>query len=98
MGVPVVTLRGDSHASNVGASLLSAAGLGEMITASEEEYIDCAAALARDLSRLGEIRASLRERMASSPLCDAAGFAQRFEALMRRAWAAWCGGATPTIQ
>src|SRR5678815_3324539 len=48
MGVPVVTVAGDRHASRVGASLLSAAGLGELVGGSVDEYITIAAGLAKD--------------------------------------------------
>jgi len=40
MGVPVVTLRGDRHASRVGASILTRVGLEELITLNEREYVN----------------------------------------------------------
>jgi predicted O-linked N-acetylglucosamine transferase (SPINDLY family) len=80
MGVPVVSLRGDRHASRVGASLLSAVGLGELVAAGPEEYVALAAGLARDTARRKALRAGLRERMRGSALCDAPAFARALEA------------------
>lgn len=50
MGVPVVSLIGNSHAARVGLSLLSAIGHAEWATENEENYIEKAVALAQDRS------------------------------------------------
>ena len=52
MGVPVVTMRGGSHAHNVGASLLTAVGLTECITRSEDDYVATCARLAANPTSL----------------------------------------------
>jgi predicted O-linked N-acetylglucosamine transferase (SPINDLY family) len=88
MGVPVVTLRGEPHASRVGATILTNAGFPELVADSVDDYIATAAALASDPRALGALRALLRPRMAASPLRDGPGFAQRFERLLRGAYAA----------
>jgi predicted O-linked N-acetylglucosamine transferase (SPINDLY family) len=90
MGVPVVALLGDRHASRVSASLLSAIGLNDLIADSPEAYIETAVALADDQARLAELRLSLRPRMAASPLCDAPAFAREVEAAYRIMWRRWC--------
>ena len=46
-GVPMVTLRGVKMASRVGASLVEAAGMPELVTDSLEEYTRLVQALAR---------------------------------------------------
>lgn len=46
-GVPMVTLRGAKMASRVGASLVEAAGMPELVTGSLEEYTQLVLALAR---------------------------------------------------
>src|SRR6202012_1911610 len=58
-GLPVVTRRGTAFAGRVGASLLTALGLGELITESEEDYETLAFALAQDPARLKVLRARL---------------------------------------
>jgi predicted O-linked N-acetylglucosamine transferase (SPINDLY family)/predicted SAM-dependent methyltransferase len=87
MGVPVVTLAGQSHAARVGLSILSRLGLGELAAASAAEYLDKAVALARDAPRRGELRRSLRARLQASPLLDGAGFTRGLEAAYTDMWA-----------
>src|SRR6185295_15523040 len=48
MGVPVVTMQGDTVVSRGGASLLAAAGLPELVADTESQYLDIAEQLARD--------------------------------------------------
>ena len=90
MGVPVITLAGRTHVNRVGVSLLTNAGLPELIADTAEQYVEIAAKLAADIPRLTELRANLRERMASSPLMDAPRFARNVEEAYRQMWRAWC--------
>jgi len=83
MGVPVVTLAGERFVGRVGASVLSALGLEELVAADEEDYIVKAVSLAEDRARLSGLRRSLRPRLAASSLCDAPGYTRRFEAALR---------------
>ncbi|HFD79131.1 MAG TPA: tetratricopeptide repeat protein [Gammaproteobacteria bacterium] len=94
MGVPVVTLGGDVHSARVGVSLLTQAGLEEFIADTEDQYIEIAVGLASDQSRLRELRAGLRERVAASPLCDADGFARQIEGAYRQMWERYTGAVT----
>jgi predicted O-linked N-acetylglucosamine transferase (SPINDLY family) len=91
MGVSVVTLAGDRHAARVGASLLTRAGLDDLIAQSPEVYVERAVALAGDPARLGALRAGLRDTVARSALSDAQGFTRTLEAAYRHMWRAWCG-------
>jgi predicted O-linked N-acetylglucosamine transferase (SPINDLY family) len=86
MGVPIVTLPGQTFAGRHSLSHLSNVGLTQTITASEQEYVDCAAALAGDLPRLAELRRALRQQMAASPLCDCRRFALDWSDLLTQAW------------
>jgi predicted O-linked N-acetylglucosamine transferase (SPINDLY family) len=88
MGVPVVTLAGQTHASRVGVSLLSNLGHPEWIATSPEGYVKIAVELAGDLPRLAQLRSTLRGRMEASPLMDAPGFAREIEAAYREMWRA----------
>jgi predicted O-linked N-acetylglucosamine transferase (SPINDLY family) len=78
MGVPVVSLIGNTHASRVGHSLLNAAGLGRLAATTPEQFEEIAAALAADRAALGTMRASLRPQVSASSLCDGPNFAARF--------------------
>lgn len=88
MGVPVVTLTGDSHRSRVGASLLSAIGRPEWVAHSEDEYAAIAAGLAANGRRTATSGERLRAAMRGSPLLDHRGQAERFGAALQRCWAA----------
>ena len=90
MGVPVVSLAGKTHASRVGVSLLTNAGLPELLAMSEEQYIQLAVSLAKDLPRLTHLRGALREQMKNSHLMDAPRFARDVEQAYRDVWRKWC--------
>jgi predicted O-linked N-acetylglucosamine transferase (SPINDLY family) len=65
-------------------------GLGELAATSSEQFVTNAASLATDLPRLRQLRLTLRQRMADSPLMDAPRFARNIEAAYRRLWREWC--------
>lgn len=69
-GVPVLTYLGNTFPSRVAASLLRAADLPELITASPEEYEARAAELASDRNRLATIRSKLERNRTTCPLFD----------------------------
>lgn len=90
MGVPIVTCPGDTFASRHSMSHLSNVGFTETIASSEEEYIRIAIELAQDTQRLQKIRATLREQMRASPLCDGERFARDWVAVLRGIWVSAC--------
>ena len=61
-GVPVLTHAGRAFASRVGASLLTAAGLAEMIARDERDYIDIAVRLGTDRAQ----SAALKQKLAAN--------------------------------
>jgi predicted O-linked N-acetylglucosamine transferase (SPINDLY family) len=71
---------GDVFAGRVGASLLTAAGLPELITRTLEEYEATALTLARNPARLKAIREKLAANRATAPLFDLARFIRGLEA------------------
>jgi protein O-GlcNAc transferase len=79
MGVPVVTLAGETHAARVGVSLLTHLGVTEWIATTPDEYVTIARTLAGDAPRLAALRTQLRERFRGSALCDAVGFTRSLE-------------------
>jgi protein O-GlcNAc transferase len=86
MGVPTITLAGDTLLSRQGAGVLTAAGLGDWVVTSVADYIDKAVALAGDVPKLAALRAGLREQVSTSPLFDAQRFARNFEDAL---WGMW---------
>ena len=87
MGVPVVTLRGRTHTSRMGASILASVGREDCVTHTDAAYVATAQRLAANLPALADWRATVREHLAGSELFDEAGFARHFEAALQRAWA-----------
>ena len=87
MGKPVVTLCGDRHATNVGASLLTSVGCPELIARTRDEYVEIAASLA-DPTRLAAYQKNLQRNMAASPLCNGAKFIKELEEAYRNMWTA----------
>ena len=73
MGVPVVTFRGERHAARVGASLLDAVGLDELVAPSVEAYVALARDLAAQPERLAAISRSLRGRLPGLAAIGCAG-------------------------
>jgi predicted O-linked N-acetylglucosamine transferase (SPINDLY family) len=90
MGVPVVTLSGQTAVGRGGRSILSNLGLTERIAFTPDQYVDIAVELAKDSDRMDALRRGLRARVLASPLMDAAGFARDVEAVYRQMWRAWC--------
>jgi len=90
MGVPVITLEGRTHVSRVGTSILTHAGLPELVAGSEEEYVGKALDLARDEERLAAMHRELRGMIRNSPMMDAGEFTRGLEAEYRKMWIAWC--------
>jgi predicted O-linked N-acetylglucosamine transferase (SPINDLY family) len=86
MGVPVVTLSGRTVVGRAGVSQLTNLGMTELIANTPQEYVRIAGKLADDLDHLMQMRGSLRDRMAASPLMDATRFARSVETAYRQMW------------
>ena len=85
-GLPILTCQATSFASRVGASLLQAVGLPELITSSLEEYEALALTLARDPALLGRYRQRLADNRDSSALFDTDRYRRSIEAAFVRIW------------
>jgi protein O-GlcNAc transferase len=86
MGVPVVSLEGDSIVSRAGLMFLTACGMPDWVARDRAGYVRMAQEAAGDLHRLEVLRAGLRERFLASSACDGAGFARAFEQACRAMW------------
>ncbi len=93
MGVPVVTIAGNTVVSRQTVSVLENIGVADELAFPDvDAYIRGAVALAKDTARLARLRREMRPRMAASPLCQPEQFVRDLEALYRRMWQAWCRG------
>ncbi len=78
MGVEVVSLAGDRHASRVGASLLAAAGCPQYCVTDRDGFVTAALEAARTARADPTARARRRERLTDSLLLDRTRFAAHF--------------------
>ena len=79
MGVPTVTLAGNSLLASQSASMMGCVGLDDWVAANEKEYVDIAVNQVSNLEKLTELRSSLRNRALTSPLFDSNKFAHNLE-------------------
>ncbi len=91
MGVPVVTLVGQTIVGRAGLSQLINLGLEELVAWTPEQYVRIATDLAGDSSRLSELRRTLRQRLQASALMDSVRFTQGIQDACRIIWQRWCG-------
>ncbi|MDH5258130.1 MAG: glycosyltransferase, partial [Gammaproteobacteria bacterium] len=86
MGVPVITLLGNSHISRVSASILHKLELDDFITHSNEDYINIACKLATDKHVLPNLRSTMRERIQNSGFINGVEFTKNLENLYQKIW------------
>ncbi len=85
-GVPLVTLAGETFASRVAASLLRAAGLGDLVTWSLADYRALVLDLVANRDRLQAIRERLAAGLRRAPLFDSPRYTRSLERAYREMW------------
>jgi predicted O-linked N-acetylglucosamine transferase (SPINDLY family) len=94
-GLPVLTCPGKAFASRVAASVLTSAGLPELIAADRADYERLAIALAGDPSRLEQLRRKLAHARKAAPLFDTPALTRNIEALFGRMYQHHRSGQAP---
>lgn len=79
-GLPVLTLRGESFAARVGASLLRAVDLPELITETRQHYVNKAIELGRSPMSVTALKDKLREGRMTASLFDSVSYTRKLEA------------------
>lgn len=95
MGVPVITLIGDTISGRYSYSHLGRIGCPELAAHSQDEFHDIAVALAGDLDRLGNYRQTLRSALSASSLFNGPQHVGELEDAFRVMWRRWCEGLAP---
>ena len=95
VGLPIVTLMGDSFASRVAGSLLNAVGLPELITTTPEAYESLAIELANSPEKLHAIKTKLQLNLPTSPLYDSKLFTRHIEAAYQEMYDRYHKGLPP---
>jgi predicted O-linked N-acetylglucosamine transferase (SPINDLY family) len=85
-GVPLVTCMGGTFPSRVAASLLTSAGMPELIAKDWREYAELGIRLGTDAEYHRSLRARLVAARKDAPLFDTAGFTKDLEAIYARMW------------
>jgi len=94
-GLPVLTCKGESIAARVAASLITAAGLPEMVVDTPADYEARALHLARRPEELAAIREKLAANHATASLFDSEGFTRKLEAAYEEMWRRHLAGEPP---
>lgn len=97
MGVPVISLKGATHASRNGAGILECAGLPELVAATGLEYVKKAARIAGSIPILQKFHGGLRDVVTASPLMNPKAYMKNVEALYRSIWKDYCTGALKAV-
>jgi len=95
MGVPVLTFPGRSFASRVCGSLVTSAGLPELVCATPDEFVARAIELGNDKAKLAAVRAKLATLRDTCVLFDTPLLVSRFEALYQEMWRDFMNGKLP---
>ncbi len=95
MGVPTITLAGQSMPGRAGATLLKQVGLEQFIATSPDDYVAKGVALAADLPALVDLRNTMRRRCLGTARFQPALIATHVSEALRTMWKRWCADLPP---
>ncbi len=95
MGLPIVTMSGETYVSRMAGSLLHASGLGELTTTSFDAYEETARMLALDQTRLAGLREHLLNNRTEGVLFDSRRFTRNLERAYEEMWRIYSTGEAP---
>ncbi len=98
MGVPVLTVPGRGFASRVCGSVVSAAGMSELVCDDAEAYVARAIELGRDRAKLAAAKRKLAAGRDTCLLFDTPRLTRHLEDLYRGMWADYQAGTLPAPQ
>jgi protein O-GlcNAc transferase len=94
-GLPVLTLTGQTFPSRVGASLLHACGLPELVTHNVQDYLSKATEFAARPQAVQALRRQLQDTRLQVPLFDTERFTRHIESAYDMAWDRFSRGLPP---
>jgi predicted O-linked N-acetylglucosamine transferase (SPINDLY family) len=95
MGVPTLTIAGQTPAARQGAAALGLAGLEDFIAVDRAEFIEKGVHWTTQLAALADVRAGLRRRCSRSLPHQPAVIVAGLERALRHMWKRWCAGLPP---
>jgi predicted O-linked N-acetylglucosamine transferase (SPINDLY family) len=90
MGVPVLSISGDTPMSRGGACILGAVGLSEFVAKDKEEFVHKGVAWANNINQLSKLRVEMRERIGLSDAGQTESIAHLLSEALRIMWKRWC--------
>jgi predicted O-linked N-acetylglucosamine transferase (SPINDLY family) len=96
MGVPTLSLSGQTPAGRSSASILGNAGLQDFVVDSPSQFIDTARYWSLHFDELAALRRELRERLQSAALGESSVLTSSLALGLRAAWRRWCADAAPS--
>ena len=93
MGVPIVALEAERMIGRQTSAMLRVLGLDDWVATSPVGYVRLAVAKGTLRDEVESLRATLRQRLAASPICDAARFTRDLESVYRALWQRYCAAA-----
>ncbi|TAM06621.1 MAG: tetratricopeptide repeat protein [Paraburkholderia sp.] len=92
MGVPTLTLAGETVPGRSGATVMGHAQLDRFVACDKQDFVRRGVELANDIPALAELRATARERCLASPMFQPDVVAQSVSRALRTMWQRWCAG------
>ncbi len=94
MGVPTLTVAGDTTVGRLGSAIMQHLGLDEFVARNESDFVEKGKAWQNDLEKLAGVRANMRNRFSHSAIADTEGIAAALVQACRIAWQCWCTDGT----
>ncbi|MFB9289301.1 tetratricopeptide repeat protein [Pseudoduganella plicata] len=95
MGIPLLTLAGDTLAGRSAAGVLSQLNLNAFVAHSFDEFVERGLAVTARLELLSDLRQSLRALLSIAPISRPDVIAAGLEGAVRHMWHRWCAGQAP---
>jgi predicted O-linked N-acetylglucosamine transferase (SPINDLY family) len=92
MGVPTLTIAGDTLPSRAGATWMSHVGLQDFLATDKADFVAKGVALSSDITALAALRTGLRERCMASAAFRPEVVAAGLSRALRIMWQRWCDG------
>jgi predicted O-linked N-acetylglucosamine transferase (SPINDLY family) len=95
MGVPTLTLAGDTAAGRQTACTLEHFALQQFIARDGDDFVEKGVAICTDLGALAQLRGELRARFILASSDSLTNIADGVESALRTMWQRWCAGQEP---
>jgi predicted O-linked N-acetylglucosamine transferase (SPINDLY family) len=95
MGVPTLTLMGDTLQSRAGQAWLRHFGRNDFVADSPDRFVEIGVGWGQRLPELSRIRAGLRTQILNTHSCHPESVARALEFALRSMWRRWCAGQAP---